>query len=64
MTVMYNKDFNDTELERAVNQLVKHYHRALENPTIHNPIAWSLYHVWRIEDSRKNKDKKGKKDAD
>ena len=43
-------------LEKAVNLLVAEYERALQLEYVRNPIAFALYHVWKMAD-RERKDK-------
>ena len=57
------------DLERAIRELELEYEKAKNNPTVDCPIAYALYHTWRIEDSRKdrkklNERKREKRDED
>ena len=41
------------EFAHAIDILQEEYEKTRNNPYIHNPIAWALYHTWRrIESGR------------
>lgn len=46
---------DDAELDFAVRELRRNYDRAVKSPYIHTPIAWALYHTWRMVDTRANR---------
>lgn len=35
------------EMLKVVQQLCAEYEKAKNNPIVHNPIGWALYHVWK-----------------
>ena len=37
-------------LEKAVNSLIAEYERALRLEYVRNPLAYALYHVWKMAD--------------
>jgi len=39
--------------DEAVEQLRIEYEKAKNNKHIKNPIAYALYHAWRVADSKK-----------
>lgn len=42
-------------LEKAVNLLIAEYEKALRLEFVRNPLAYALYHVWKMAD-RKGED--------
>ena len=42
------------EFGHAIDILKEEYEKTRNNPYIHNPIAWALYHTWRRIDSRRD----------
>ena len=42
-------------LDRAIELLKQNYDRAINNPTVRNPVAWALYKTWRAADSKEKK---------
>lgn len=42
------------ELREAVNLLHKEYEKAKQNPIVHDPLAYALYHTWKTVDGDKN----------
>ena len=53
-------NIRDKDFSHAVNVLEKNYQKALNNPQIHTPIAWALYHTWREIDTEEKR-RRGKK---
>lgn len=43
---------SNTELNRAVSDLMYNYERAVSNPLIKKPIAWALYKTWRMYNNK------------
>lgn len=46
-------------IETAIQWLHEEYERARKNPTVRNPLAFALYHVWRRVDSAGKREEKG-----
>lgn len=44
--------------DEAVEQLRIEYEKAKKNKHIKNPIAYALYHTWRMADSKKERERK------
>ena len=42
--------------DEAVEQLRIEYEKAKKNKHIKNPIAYALYHTWRMADSKKERE--------
>ena len=57
-------DDGGEELERVIRTLKKEYARAKTIAYVTNPIAWALYHTWRVEDNRHDGRRKKKNGAD
>ena len=53
----------DRPLKMAIAELNNQYNRAIQNPYIVKPIAYALYHTWRIVDSKPNKRKEHKNEV-
>lgn len=43
-------------LEHAITLLQKQYEEAKKSPYVKNPLAWALYHTWKMAD----KERRGK----
>ena len=46
---------DDAELDFAIRELRRNYQKAVNSPYVHTPIAWALYHTWRMVDTRANR---------
>ena len=46
---------NDADLQRAIRELTYEYEKAKQLEHVNCAIAYALYHVWRMEDSRAKK---------
>lgn len=53
----------DEPLKMAIAELNNQYNRAIQSPYIVKPIAYALYHTWRIVDSKPNKRKEHKNEV-
>ena len=47
------------EVRNAVTLLQKQYEKALNSPYVRDPLAWALYHTWKMLDNGKRKDGDG-----
>lgn len=43
--------------DEAVEQLRKEYEHAKKLKHVKNPIAYALYHTWRVADSKKERER-------
>lgn len=57
-------DVPDKTFAHAMQALERNYQKALNNPQIHTPIAWALYHTWRQIDTEENRKRRKKDEHD
>lgn len=43
-------------IEQAINLLKSEYEKAKDSPFVKSPVAYALYKVWKIADSKKGGD--------
>lgn len=46
------KDSDKKSLEKAIKILTEQYDKALLNPIVKNPLAYALYHTWKVFDNQ------------
>lgn len=57
-------DVPDKTFANAMQALERNYQKALNNPQVHTPIAWALYHTWRQIDTEENRKRRKKDEHD